>query len=206
MRLYSRGQVLLISAASVILIFALAVGLGLVRLPHNNDESSDTVIETSGRVEDPVFQLETNPKNLENIQTASNTATLGDDELDNIRVYQGANEAVVNITTQTLRYNWFLEPVPTDGGTGSGSIIDSRGYVLTNYHVVEDAYRVFVNLYDGSQYPGEVIGTDRENDMAVVKFDPEGKELSTIPFGTSGDLLIGQKVLAIATPSATIGL
>ncbi|MBI9102819.1 MAG: trypsin-like peptidase domain-containing protein [Spirochaetales bacterium] len=200
MRLYSRGQVIIISSASVILIFALAIGLGFFRLPFEDAENSLEPIEVSGSLENRTFELQTNPAPQGKVIPVSNSDLLGEDELDNINVYQGANEAVVNISTETLRFNWFLEPVPSEGGSGSGSIIDSRGYVLTNFHVVEDAYKVYVNLYDGSQYEGEVIGKDRENDLAVVKFNPEGVELSTISFGTSNDLLIGQKVLAIGNP------
>ena len=99
-------------------------------------------------------------------------------------------------------YNWFTEPVPREGTTGSGSIIDTRGFVLTNNHVVENAYKVFITLADGSQLEGEVIGTDYENDLSVIKFDPEGRELTTIPFGSSSDLKVGQKVLAIGNPFA----
>jgi S1-C subfamily serine protease len=125
---------------------------------------------------------------------------LTDYERRNINVYRKMNPGVVNITTETLSLNWFLEPVPQEGGTGSGSIIDRGGYILTNYHVVKDAYKVYVNLYDGSQYEGSVIGKDPENDLAVVEFDPKGKELTTIPFGDSSNLRVGQIVLAIGNP------
>jgi S1-C subfamily serine protease len=126
-----------------------------------------------------------------------------EDERENITVYEQLNEAVVNITTETVTINWFLEPVPQEGGSGSGSIIDTRGYVLTNNHVIENAYKVFINLADGSQIEGTVIGTDPENDLAVIKFDPpRGMGLNTIPFGDSGTLKVGQKVLAIGNPFA----
>ena len=123
------------------------------------------------------------------------------DELQNISVYEQANEAVVNITTEMLGVNWFLEPVPQEGGTGSGSIIDERGYVLTNRHVISDAVRITVSLHDGSQYEAKVVGVDKENDIAVIKFEPErGARLRTIPFGDSSALKVGQKVLAIGNP------
>ncbi|MFO8043824.1 MAG: trypsin-like peptidase domain-containing protein [Alkalispirochaeta sp.] len=117
-----------------------------------------------------------------------------------IAVYEDRNRAVVNITTETVAYNWFLEPVPREGSTGSGSIIDDRGYVLTNYHVIEGASRVFVTLADGEQRDGEVVGTDAENDLAVVKFDPEDRVLDTIPMGDSDELRVGQQVMAIGNP------
>jgi S1-C subfamily serine protease len=99
--------------------------------------------------------------------------------------------------------NWFLEPVPQEGGSGSGSIIGTQGYVLTNNHVIENAYKVFINLADGSQIEGSIIGTDRENDLAVLKFEPpKGMQLKTVPFGDSTNLRVGQKVLAIGNPFA----
>jgi S1-C subfamily serine protease len=102
-----------------------------------------------------------------------------------------------------MAINWFLEPVPQEGSSGSGSIIDTRGYVLTNNHVIQNASRVYINLADGSQFEGTVVGTDPENDLAVVKFDPpKGTELRTIPYGNSSNLKVGQKVLAIGNPFA----
>ncbi|GHV72278.1 peptidase S1 [Spirochaetia bacterium] len=126
-----------------------------------------------------------------------------EDERENITVYEQFNEAVVNITTETVAINWFLEPVPQEGGSGSGSIIDTKGYVLTNNHVIEKAYKVFVNLADGTQIEGSVVGTDPENDLAVIKFDPpRGAQLKVIPYGDSAGLKVGQKVLAIGNPFA----
>lgn len=123
------------------------------------------------------------------------------DELQNIRVYENTNEAVVNVSTQVLGMNFFFEAVPMDGGTGSGAIVDPSGYVLTNTHVIADAVKIYVSLHNGDQFEAKVVGTDPENDLAVLKFDPpKGLVLKTIPFGTSSTLKVGQKVLAIGNP------
>jgi S1-C subfamily serine protease len=99
--------------------------------------------------------------------------------------------------------NWSLEPVPQEESSGSGWIIDTSGHVLTNNHVIENAYKAFINLADGSQYEGTVVGTDPENDLTVLKFEPpRGATLKTIPFGDSRNLRVGQKVLAIGNPFA----
>lgn len=141
----------------------------------------------------------------ENIPPASLTANEKNsftlDENQNITVYDKANEAVVNITTEVVGINWFLEPVPQEGGSGSGSIIDTRGYVVTNSHVISNAVKIYLSLSDGSQYEGSVVGIDSENDIAVLKFDPPKEiTLTTIPFGSSKNLRVGQKVLAIGNP------
>jgi S1-C subfamily serine protease len=147
--------------------------------------------------EEPDFIYMTRSSSLDDVAYEGD---LTPDEKLNISVYDRYNRGVVNITTQVIGYNWFLEPVPAEGASGSGSIIDIRGYILTNNHVVENAYKVYITLADGTQFEGEVIGTDPENDLSVIQFDPAGKDLVTIPFGNSGNLRIGQKVLAIGNP------
>lgn len=122
------------------------------------------------------------------------------EEYDAISVYEERNESVVNINTEVVTYNWFLEPVPREGSSGSGSIIDRRGYVLTNNHVVDNAVRLFVTLADGTQLEGELVGRDPENDLAVLRIDPGDRRLEPIPFGDSSVLRIGQTVLAIGNP------
>ena len=123
------------------------------------------------------------------------------DEIQNINVYQKCAPGVVNINTQVAGVNWFLEPVVQDGGSGSGSIIDKRGYVLTNGHVVKGASKIYVSLSDGTQYEAKIVGQDRDSDLTVIKFDPpEGLVLQTIAFGDSTKLNVGQKVIAIGNP------
>ena len=134
---------------------------------------------------------------------ASPAVAYTQDEQQNISVYEKCNEAVVNITTQTMGYNWFLEPIVQDGGSGSGSIIDKRGYVVTNVHVISNATKISISLADGSTYEGRIIGQDEESDIAVLKFDPPANvALKTIDFGDSDTLKVGQKVIAIGNPFA----
>lgn len=123
------------------------------------------------------------------------------DELQNINVYDSYSAAVVNISTEVIGYNWFLEAIPQDGSTGSGSIIDSRGYVVTNRHVIDGAYKIYISLADGTQYEAEIVGEDTQTDLAVLKFNPPvGLELTTISFADSTNLRVGQKVIAIGNP------
>jgi len=158
----------------------------------NAEEQTDTVL-----IEDTVVEK------AAVMPTATSSSQYTQDEEQNIFVYDKCNEAVVNITTQVMGINWFLEPVVQDGGSGSGSIIDKRGYVVTNVHVISGANKISISLADGSSYPGTVIGIDEESDIAVLKFDPpENIKLKTIDFGDSESLKVGQKVIAIGNPFA----
>ena len=197
MKLYSRGQVIFFSILSALVVLLFALGLGFLR-PTKPAEEERTSLQKE--------EQETEFKLSQSEYKALNTADLvpySESEKENISIYERLNSAVVNITTETMAINWFLEPVPQEGTSGSGSIIDTRGYVLTNNHVIENAYKVFINLADGSQFEGSVVGTDPENDIAVLKFEPpKGMELQTILYGDSSVLKVGQKVLAIGNPFA----
>lgn len=151
--------------------------------------------KTAGSLESPV--------GTERRGTLVRDSVYTTDEEQNISVYEKCNEAVVNITTQVQGFNWFFEPVVQDGGSGSGSIIDKRGYVVTNVHVISNASKISISLYDGSTYDGTVVGRDVNSDIAVLKFDPpENVKLTTIDFGDSESLKVGQKVIAIGNPFA----
>lgn len=144
--------------------------------------------------------LETTPETPAVIPV-SDTISYTQEEIQNITVYEKCSDAVVNINTQVVAYDWFLEPYVQDGGSGSGSIIDKRGYILTNVHVIQNATKIYVSLSDGTQYEAEVVGQDADSDLAVIKFDPpEGVQLKTIQFGDSQGLRVGQKVIAIGNP------
>jgi S1-C subfamily serine protease len=194
MKLYSRGQVLFFSLLSGLIVLLFAFGFGFLKPSTQPAEAQAR--ETS----EPEFRLQ-QPEYI--ALNTSDLVSFSESERENIAIYEQVNSAVVNITTETMAINWFLEPVPHEGGSGSGSIIDTRGYVLTNNHVIENAYKVFINLADGSQFEGTLVGADPENDLAVLKFDPpRGMELRTVPYGDSSNLKVGQKVLAIGNPFA----
>jgi S1-C subfamily serine protease len=199
MKLYSRGQVLFFSLLSAVIVLLLAAGFGLIKplLPKSNVESA--VLQEQKAPTDEFKLLQSEYRIL---NTADNVQ-YSDSERENIDIYEKLNSAVVNITTETMAINWFLEPVPQEGSSGSGSIIDRRGYVLTNNHVIQNAHKVFINMADGSQFEGTVVGVDNESDLAVLKFEPPaGMVLQTILYGDSKSLKVGQKVLAIGNPFA----
>src|SRR6266566_1307981 len=127
-------------------------------------------------------------------------ARLSDEEQNNIEVYQKYSQGVVNITTTTVGYDFFLRPVPMESGTGSGAIIDTQGHIVTNFHVIREAERLEVTLPDKTKHIAKVVGSDPNNDLAVIQIDLPRAGLIPIPVGTSKGLQVGQKVLAIGNP------
>jgi len=94
----------------------------------------------------------------------------------------------VNVTTQQ------------GGAIGSGVIIDGRGYIVTNNHVVSGAQSMNVTLFDGTNLPAQLVGTDSADDLAVVKITPPSKGLTVATLGDSSKLQVGEDVLAIGNP------
>ncbi len=130
---------------------------------------------------------------------AAPSTPLTDEERVNIDVYQRLSRGVVNITSTTLEYTWFFEPVPRQG-VGSGVILDEKGHIVTNYHVIEDARRLEVTLHDEQVVEAKVVGQDPINDLAILKIECPGSGCSPIPLGTARGLQVGQRVLAIGNP------
>ncbi|MDY7034673.1 MAG: trypsin-like peptidase domain-containing protein [Thermodesulfobacteriota bacterium] len=131
--------------------------------------------------------------------TVSNLWALTGEEGNNIEVYRKAAPGVVNITSIALERNFFQGLVPREGA-GSGAIIDTQGYILTNNHVIKDAQRIEVTLSDGSKWRGRLVGTDPFNDLAIIRIDAPSERLHTLPLGNSKNLKVGQKVIAIGNP------
>jgi len=126
---------------------------------------------------------------------------LGADERDTIAVFEAASDSVVFITTSTLRRDyWSLNLFEVPQGSGSGFIWDSRGYVVTNFHVIADASRIQIVMADRTEYDAKVAGLDADHDLAVLKIDARSDKLRPVHIGRSGTLRVGQKVLAIGNP------
>ena len=202
MKLYTRGQVarriMYGITAAFILSAVVFYNIGKNAAKGGSDKQSQLT-----EISQNVSQEFTSASDVQSdiIPVAGSTASYSQDENENINVYRICNEAVVNINTKVTSYDWFWDPYVTDGGSGSGSIIDKRGYILTNVHVISGATKIYVSLADGSQYEASVVGQDIDSDLAVIKIDvPSEVTLKTIPFGDSTKLAVGQKVIAIGNP------
>ena len=115
-------------------------------------------------------------------------------------VYEAVNRGVVNINTKSVRSDTFsLFEVPSEGA-GSGSVIDTQGHILTNFHVIEGAREVQVTLHDGQSYEARLVGKDASNDVAVLKIEAPAASLVPVQIGDSRNLKVGQRVFAIGNP------
>jgi S1-C subfamily serine protease len=85
-------------------------------------------------------------------------------------------------------------------GSGSGSVLDQQGHLLTNCHVIEEAQRIDVTLFDGSTHPAKLVGSDPSNDLAVLRINAPADKLCPLPWGDSTRLLVGMRVFAIGNP------
>jgi S1-C subfamily serine protease len=194
MKLYTRTHV----AILCVILAAVALGAGvlataLVIVPRAvQRQLSELPMRSVQSVPTTSVQFSTQTPTLK-------PGDLTDDELNTIQIYDRVNKAVVYVTTLSTQYTWYYQAVQQEG-TGSGVIIDQQGHVLTNNHVVSGADKISLTLADGTVAEGKVVGTDPENDLAVVQFNPKGKTLTTVSFGDSSELKVGMKVLAIGNP------
>jgi len=122
--------------------------------------------------------------------------TVATDEQNNVEIYRAVSPGVVNITSRGYQEGMF--GVFPSEGTGSGSIVDPRGYILTNFHVIQGATQLEVQV-ENEKFPATLVGTDRDDDLAVIKIEPRAK-LTVVNRATSQGLQVGQKVLAIGNP------
>jgi S1-C subfamily serine protease len=145
--------------------------------------------------------VEPGPDNAAAAFTDRELAELSPDERANVQVYQRTNRSVVNIMTRAPSADdfFFLMSGPREG-SGSGSVLDMKGHILTNYHVIEDARQIAVTLFDGSSFEGRVVGFDTNNDLAVLRIEAPADKLFPLSWGDSSKLLVGMRVFAIGNP------
>ncbi len=137
---------------------------------------------------------------LPTLSNAQSLAPRTQDEQQVIDAYSKSNKAVVHISSTSATYDFF-EGASYQQGMGSGIIIDAdNALVVTNYHVVDDASRVTVTLANGKTYPTIKVGSDPDNDLALIQIHNAPDDLTAAELADSDELLVGQRVLAIGNP------
>ncbi|HEV7700754.1 MAG TPA: trypsin-like peptidase domain-containing protein [Pyrinomonadaceae bacterium] len=125
--------------------------------------------------------------------------TVVTDEQNSIEVYKAISPGVAFINTTSIQQD-FWGGTQEGKGTGSGSVIDNNGDILTNYHVIDGAQKLTVSFGGDKTYPATLVGGDPDTDLAVIKIASPPPGLPVVPFGDSDKLVVGQKVLAIGNP------
>ena len=151
-----------------------------------------------------IFVSATNKKNPTDIATAETTPVfLTNDEQNNISVFKSASPSVVFVTnTQLRRQRFSLNVMEIPRGSGTGFIWDESGLIVTNYHVVQGANKITIELQSNKSYQATVVGSAPEKDIALLKIDAPNEDLQPLPLGDSASLAVGRKVLAIGNPFA----
>jgi S1-C subfamily serine protease len=119
-----------------------------------------------------------------------------------VEMIEKASQSVVNINTLRVFHDFFYQAVPVQG-IGSGFIFDERGYILTNYHVIEGAEKIAVTLTDGRIFEGRAVGIHKSLDVAILKINADN--LTVANLGDSDKLRVGQRVFAIGNPLGLAG-
>ncbi len=161
------------------------IAVGATALLYNYGELTKTGAETAATL------AESAP-----LQGISDPSTVNDEQ-NSIDVYKAVSPGVAFINTTSVRQGWFGEE--EGKGNGSGSVIDSNGHILTNYHVIEGSQKLTVSFGGEKVYPATVVGGDPDTDLAIIKIDPP-VGMTVVPLGDSDKLVVGQKVLAIGNP------
>ncbi len=117
-------------------------------------------------------------------------------EMTPAEVYAANVNSTVGITTSVTTNFWGVRT--SSAASGSGFIITEDGYILTNFHVIENSDAITVTLYNGEKYEAELVGYDESNDIAVLKVEAEG--LTPVVLGDSGNMNVGDTVIAIGNP------
>ena len=186
----NRGFGKLIAAC---LICALLGGVGGGALVATQIPESSTTTDYSGS------KLNIADSNTADTQTASPVSS--GENMTGAEIYSLGCAQAVGISTDITYTNYFGAQ-STAAVSGSGFIVTSNGYIVTNYHVIADAYtgnyKVSVMLYNGDKFDAEIVGVEESSDVAVLKIDATG--LSAVTLGNSDDLQVGEIVYAIGNP------
>ena len=182
---HSRGLALgLCGVAAACLLFAGGAVVGNMAFGGNANSDSGTSASASDSA--PTLQINSKPESdssnsSDNYDTADGMA--GED------IYKKVNPSVVSVISTTAEGT----------GSGSGVIMSKDGYIVTNNHVVDGAQSVSVQLSDGTSLDAEIIGTDEQTDLAVIKVTPTS-DLTAAEFGDSDELEPGEYAYAIGSP------
>ena len=209
------GVSMMVLVLSMVLCVCLSFGAGFggamyVEMRRNQsaektDENRGTEAESSSDGQEQNLLVDSPEDLLDKSETnPSIYGSAGEDAFEVSGVVRKVQDAVVVIEATVTTTSMFGQS-GTSTSSGSGVVISKDGYILTCHHVVENARSVKVSLYNGDVYDASLVGSDETSDLAVLKVDPGETELVYAEQGCSGDLVVGEKVVAIGNPLGTLG-
>ncbi len=155
----------------------------------------------TGQPAGPLPGSVTGPGQAEQANQVSGNARLTEDERNTIEVVRKTRNSVVYITNlQYVRDFFYSSDQPVPRGSGSGFVWDDQGHIVTNFHVIDEGAKFMVSLPNQKQVEAKLVGRDRAKDIAVLKLGQQVVDLGPVTIGTSRDLQVGQKVIAIGNP------
>ncbi len=185
--MFNRNRLLVILLVSSIFLFSCQALSAATDISPTSTVVPQPAVETS-----PPAQAEVVPTVI--VEPQATEVTIIDKQVPQestlIEIYENSNPGVVAIQVLTSSGN----------GLGSGFVIDKDGHIITNYHVIEGVSDFEVDFPSGFKTRGEVLGTDTDSDLAVLKVDAPPEELHPLPLGDSSKLKVGQTVVAIGSP------
>lgn len=200
-----KNSIFIATALLLCVLISFGTGFGSAYLAYiYADEQTDALGDKSETVKpkpgsDRTYIDTSKPPREEPTATPGQLMTMED-------AIESVKDSVVEITTETVKSGFGGYSQYVVSGAGSGVIISTGGYIITNNHVIEGANNIIVRLTDGSEYEAVLIGTDSKSDVAVISVTPEdGKEFSSAVIGTSSSLRLGQTVIAIGNPLGELG-
>ena len=190
----SRKNVALVAGT---LALALCVGFGGGVLGSYVGGNTKTIVQPAGTsVTAKTTEGKDSGLNIIQASKSDNTPTTIEDVVNKVK------DSVVEITTEVTKYGTFYGQYVAQGA-GSGVIISTDGYIVTNNHVIEDATSIKVTLTDGNSYDAKLIGTDSELDIALIKI--EADNLTVAALGSSSELNVGDTSIVIGNPLGQLG-
>jgi len=194
----------MMKSRSTVVSFLLAAMVAQFVLVSCADSSRDVGSE-AGRLDTAPATVSAGPGAMTESMTSGPVPEgLTEGETRDIGIFRRASPGTVFITSLALRRGWFsLDVTTVPQGSGTGFVWDTEGHIVTNFHVVQTrdrntSYRV--TLWDHSEYEATIVGVARGKDLAVLRIDAPRELLSPLALGTSHDLAVGQKVLALGNP------
>ena len=190
------GRKIALIAGTLALALCVGFGGGMLGSYVAGNSNTKTIVQNGASVNAKTTQGTDSGLNI--IQAAKSNSTPTNIE----EVVTKVKDSVVEVTTEVTKYGTFYGQYVAQGA-GSGVIISSDGYIVTNNHVIEDATSIKVTLTDGKEYDAKLIGTDEELDVALIKI--EADNLTVAVLGSSSDLNVGETSIVIGNPLGQLG-